>query len=409
MKMGKFQFPSFKNLFPPSWFQINLGESNWWSVRTRREKVLLAILAASVSITSLYILVLEGQMDQFAVLSNEIPLSKQKLDSAKRRIERLPQIEQELVNSRTRYNHQFHAYPSELTTGEMALLVGEAAKASNVTIKYFVPLPKLDRPDREGKLISEIPVNMVVEGAFDALVDFSSRVETLRGGALVRNFAITWENREKEKENQSKAKGNDAKKDSVNVLLELIDVVITTFSKSPSGEVNVQQKSVGNVTIRLPRAEAPADPNVKPKTTMLNAAFTVSFFEVGAGGNSDTINLEQYPLGRQNPFEPRVWDDTNPWLREVGQLPDSVLKNGGTSQGIPWSPPSNVAPGAAPTLPGASGLPTIPVLPGIPSIPGLPSLPGLTPNPSADPMAPSIPTIPRLPSIPPKAGDSART
>ncbi|MBM7867895.1 type 4a pilus biogenesis protein PilO [Heliobacterium gestii] len=386
-----------RQLFP----HTSQGEASWWSARTQREKVLLSIFGATVVSASLYIFVLEGQLDEFTVLSNELPASKQKLESAKVRIANLSQLEQQLADSRTRNSQLFRAYPSELSTGSMAVLVGEAAKAANVSVKYFVPKSKLERPDSNGKLVAETPVSMVVEGTFDALVDFSARLENLRGGALVRNFAFTWENREKEKETKSKDKGSDGKKDSVNVLLELIDVVVTTFSKTPSGDVDVQQKSVGNVTTRLPRAAYPPDSKNKPKTTILNAAFTVSFFEVGLGGSPDAVDLEQYRLGRPNPFEPHVWDDTNPWLHDIGDIPASQWQNGATTQGTwPAIGPgagSGMGSGAKPKASGESTLPSIPSIPSLPNIPGFPFLPSLTPNASKGGAAPVLSPIPLRP------------
>ncbi|ABZ82874.1 hypothetical protein HM1_0255 [Heliomicrobium modesticaldum Ice1] len=336
MRLPKFPGLSFsfrRILSIPAFFSLSspaeTGGDNWWMARTKRERVLLSLFGAAVAGAGLYLLVLEGQLDQFSTLSTELPVSKQQLESAKRRIQNRQGLEQELEASRNKYRDVISAYPAALSSGSMAVLIGEAAKASKVTIKYFVPQPKLDLPDSKGKLIAEIPVDIVAEGTFDALVDFSSRLETLRGGALVRNFAITWETRDKD----NKGKGSDGKKESGNVLSELIDSVVNTLSKSPNGDAAGQQKSVNNMTARLPRAEYRPGNKEKPPTTTINAAYRVCFFEVGAGGGPDVVDLSQYRVGRPNPFEPHVWDQANPWLGELPELSPPVTEPPGLNPG----------------------------------------------------------------------------
>lgn len=349
-----------------------MKQLNFWNKRTPREKFLLSTVLVLLLLVGGYRLILEGQIDEFLSLPGTLPSSINQLEQARAKVKTLTQAEINLQISQRQLQEALGQFQSEVYPGAMVVRVGEAAKASKVNVKLFIPRPKVSRPEKE-KFIDEIPVDMVVEGTFDNLMSFWSRLEGLGANAIVRRFAITWETSKTPGTSEASpatgaATSSTGKLSTGNSLLDLIGSLIVG-SATDRVNASIAQASPNKGTaerqIRLPRAKY--QPKLRGPTPTLNAAFSIAFFEVGKGGTPDDVDLTPYGSGRSDPFEPLVWDDKNVWLYPEPQ-----------SIGNPNQPLPNPAYNPNPNTPNPTSFPSFFPYP-FPAIPNN-TQPGATPN-----------------------------
>ncbi|MCW2277289.1 type 4a pilus biogenesis protein PilO [Heliophilum fasciatum] len=349
----------------------------FWQQRTPRERVLMTVFGMVVSLTGLYTLLISDQFDQYQLLREQLPTTRLQLEDARAKVKRLPELQVKQNALAERMSNAMLLYPKNLHSGTLALMVGEAARAAQVQVKYFYPQPTVERPGKGAeKIVTEVPVDLLVEGTYEQLSDFWVRLENLQGNVVIRGFAASWEtNRVNRPAQATEKQAAKTESNGSGFILGLLDRLISASgigggkgTGGATGTASQGGQSTSGTATRIPRAAY--QPNVKGPTPTLNVVYKLSFVEVDGGKAPDQVDLDKYARGRNDPFEPQTWDEANPWL-----LPEGFV--------LPEENKVPVADGAKPSVAGQPGGPGWPLSDSVTG--NFPGWPSLTPNTAQNP------------------------